>query len=260
MTLRHLATLLLLALLGLAGPGLAYQNPILAPINDPDCIALDGLFHLIEPEGGKQAAHFTYRSSRDLVHWSDPVAILPQPPGTALWQGSYYRDTDGSLYLYYAAVEAGQIKSVRIARAASVTGPFTALGTLVTGAIDPYPLRDPSGRLWLYYKNDLPGQKGIWVQRMDGPATPAPVPATEVLHPAPGGFEDNGYRSVEGPTVILRAGRYFLLYSGGPFSKASYAVGYAVADRPDGPFVRAANNPILSNSTAPGVYSPGVPS
>ena len=94
---------LCLAALALWIPGAApaYVNPILGPINDPDCIRMDGLFRLIEPEGG----YFNYRFSADLIHWSDPQRILQQQPGIALWQGSYYRDTDGQLYLYYAAVD-----------------------------------------------------------------------------------------------------------------------------------------------------------
>jgi beta-xylosidase len=245
-------------LLCLSGRVLAYENPILGPINDPDCIMMDGLFRLIEPEGGAKSAHFNYRTSKDLVHWSDPVPILPQPPGVALWQGSYYRDTDGTLYLYYAAVDRAKAKTVHVARAQDFTGPFTDLGIVAGDAIDPYPLRDPTGQLWLYFKNDAPGQKGIWVQRMADAATPAAAPV-EVLHPQPHTFEDHGYLSVEGPTVILRGGVYFLLYSGGPFGAASYAVGYAHATAPDGPFVRGAGNPILSKAASAQVYSPGVP-
>lgn len=254
-----IAGLLGLALLCLMGPAQAYENPILGPINDPDCILMDGVYHLIEPQGGKTSAHFNYRTSTDLVHWSDPVAILKQPPGTALWQGSYYRDTDGTLYLYYAAVSDDKVKTIHVARAKSFKGPFTDLGVLATGAIDPYPFRDANGSLWLYYKNDLTGQKGIWVQKMDGPAKLSDVPAKEILHPIPYSFEDHGYRSVEGPTVIERAGLYFLLYSGGPFSTQAYAVGYAWSHNPDGPFKRGRNNPIMSVRSTHNVYSPRVP-
>lgn len=248
----------LAALLLLAEPAVAYQNPILGPINDPDCILMDGAYHLIEPEGGKRGGYFNYRTSKDLVHWSDPVPILEQPPGIGLWQGSYFRDTDGKLYLYYAAVDRAKKKTVHVASAADYTGPFTDLGVVADNAIDPYPLRDASGTLWLYYKSDQPGLKSIFAQKMRDPATQA-APAKEILHPQPGTFEDNGYQSVEGPTVIQRAGLYFLIYTGGPFDAKSYAVGYAVSRNPDGPFTRGPNNPILSISQNPGVYSPGVP-
>ena len=253
-----LTRLALLALLW-PSPAPAYVNPILGPINDPDCIRIDGLFHLIEPGGGPKGGYFNYRTSTDLVHWSDPVRILQQPPGVALWQGSFYRDTDGQLYLYYAEVVPNQTKAIHVAAADTFTGPFQDLGVIADNAIDPYPMRDPSGQLWLYYKNTLPDQKSIWVQAMADPATPA-APARQILQPEPGTFEDNGYVSAEGPTVIRRGGYYFLLYSGGPFDQKTYAVGYAVSRNPDGPFRRGPNNPILSITRNPQVYSPGVPS
>lgn len=250
----------MLTVLGLLAPNvaLAYQNPILGPINDPDCMMIDGLYRLIEPEGGKQSGHFNYRTSRDLVHWSDPVAILQQKPGIGLWQGYFFKDSDGKLYLYYAAVDTAKQKTVHVARAADFTGPFTELGVIATNAIDPFLFRDDDGSLWLYFKNDQPGLKSIFVQRMSSAATVAGSPI-EVLHPQAKTFEDSGYVSVEGPTLIKRAGLYFLLYTGGPFSAKSYAVGYAVAKHPDGPFTRGRNNPILANSKSSGVFSPGVP-
>ena len=250
---------LLAVLLVSSLPAAAYENPILPRINDPDCILLDGAYRLIEPEGGTKAGHFAYRTSTDLVHWSDPIPILLQAPGTALWQGSFLRDTDGQLYLYSAAVAPGRLKTIHVARAADFTEPFTDLGVVAQNAIDPFPIRAADGSLWLYYKDDSTGQKGIWAQRMTDPATPALTTAVEILHPRPHTFEDNGYQSVEGPTVIYRAGLYFLLYTGGPFDQTTYAVGYAVSKSPDGPFQRGPNNPILSNSKSPGVYSPGVP-
>ena len=236
----------------------AYENPILDHINDPDCMLIDGMYRLIEPEGGKKEGHFNYRTSRDLLHWSDPVVILRQHPGTGLWQGYFYKDTDGKLYLYYASVGAGQKKTVHVARAADFTGPFTELGVVADDAIDPFLLRDDDGSLWLYFKNDNKGLKSIWVQRMTTPSNVSGAP-TEILHPQPQTFEDSGYVSVEGPSVIKRAGQYFLLYTGGPYGAKSYAVGYAVAQHPDGPFTRGKNNPILANSKSSGVYSPGVP-
>ena len=252
--------LLLLTFLGLfpQGPAWAYQNPILGPINDPDCIMIDGLYRLIEPQGGKQSDHFAYRTSRDLVHWSAPVAILQQPKGIGLWQGYFFKNADGKLYLYYATVDVAKHKTVHVALAADFTGPFTDLGVVAYNAIDPFLLRDDDGSLWLYFKNDQTGLKSIFVQPMSNPSTVSGLPI-EVLHPQPNTFEDDGYLTVEGPSVIKRSGRYFLLYTGGPFGAKSYAVGYAVASTPAGPFQRGPNNPILSNTKSRGVFSPGVP-
>ncbi len=241
-----------------AFPVLAYENPILSAINDPDCIQMNGLYRLIEPEGGGRG-YYNYRTSNDLVHWSDPVRILQQDRGTALWQGSYFRDRDGQLYLYYATVDRDQTKMVHVAKADGFTGSYTDLGIVAQNAIDPFPMRAHDGSLWLYYKNTTEGEKSIWAQRMTNPASVDAGSAAEILHPESQTFEDNGFQSVEGPTVIYRAGLYFLLYTGGPYGDKSYAVGYAVSKDPGGPFERGPNNPILSNTLTPEVYSPGVP-
>ena len=55
--------------------------------------------------------------------------------------------------------------------------------------------------------------------------------------------------------MIKHAGTYYLLYSGSGANTPDYAVGYATASRPTGPFRRAPHNPILHRS--PGVYGPG---
>lgn len=245
MPFRRFMVLMFTLLLGLPDLALAYENPIMTHINDPDVAQMDGAYHLTYPKGHGKGGQYLYSTSRDLVHWSDPVAILQQAPGTSLWQSSYFRDADGQLYFYYTVVTRDRSKAVHVAKAAD--------------AIDPYPMRDANGGLWLYYKNDQKGQKGIWVQKMSDPATPVAGSAKEILHPQANTFEDSGYQSVEGPTVIQRAGLYFLLYTGGPFGAKNYAVGYAVSKSPDGPFTRGKNNPILANSRSPSVFSPGVP-
>lgn len=259
MSIRRIMAMVLVLVLGLPSLASAYENPIMTDINDPDVAQMDGVYHLTYPKGHGDGGQYLYSTSRDLLHWSDPVPILKQDKGTALWQGSFFRDTDGQLYLYYTTVKKGPQKAVHVAKAADFTGPFTDLGVVAPDSIDPFPMRDANGTLWLYYKNDLKGQKGIWVQKMSDPATPVAGSAKEILHPEANTFEDSGYQSVEGPTVIQRAGLYFLIYTGGPFGAKSYAVGYAVSKSPDGPFTRGKNNPILANSRSPSVYSPGVP-
>ena len=51
---------------------------------------------------------------------------------------------------------------------------------------------------------------------------------------------------VEAPWMVRHGGTYYLLYSGGRFSDASYAMGYATASSPTGPFTKALTNPFLA--------------
>jgi hypothetical protein len=59
---------------------------------------------------------------------------------------------------------------------------------------------------------------------------------------------------VENPAPVKRGSTYFLLYSGGAFNGA-YGMGYATSASPTGPFVKAAENPVLAERN--GVLSVG---
>lgn len=50
---------------------------------------------------------------------------------------------------------------------------------------------------------------------------------------------------MEGPTVIKLENKYYLFYSANHFMSPDYAVGYAVADSPTGPWHKNPNNPII---------------
>ncbi|GMA85917.1 hypothetical protein GCM10025868_11670 [Angustibacter aerolatus] len=63
------------------------------------------------------------------------------------------------------------------------------------------------------------------------------------------------WHTLEGPFVVHRGGRYHLFYSGGSWQEPTYGVAHAVADRPDGPWVETAREPLLRS--VPGVVGPG---
>ena len=241
----------------------AYTNPIINNTRDPDCTRFDGAFHLIEPGGGEvDGGFYKYRTSKDLVNWSAVTQIFQRTPGNALWQGYLYKHpADGKIYLYYTK-QTTSGGTIGVASATSPTGTWTDHGRLITatGGIDPYLFRDSDGSLWLYYKNDADGFKNIWVQRLSNPRTKySGYNAKLCVNPQPGTWEDNGYVSAEGPCMRKYDGKYFLLYTGGPYGQFDYAIGYAYGTRPDGPFTKYSGNPIISNVESPNVYSPGVP-
>ncbi len=59
-------------------------------------------------------------------------------------------------------------------------------------------------------------------------------------------------RWTEGSTLFKHAGKYYLMYSGNSFTGDNYAVGYAVSDKPLGPYQKADNNPVLEKNTPTG--------
>lgn len=59
-------------------------------------------------------------------------------------------------------------------------------------------------------------------------------------------------RWTEGSFIFKKGYTYYMMYSANFFGGQNYAVGYATAKSPLGPFVKAANNPVLQKNTASG--------
>jgi beta-xylosidase len=239
----------------------AYINPIITNTRDPDCSHFDGMYYMIEPAGGPtNGGYYKFRSSKDLVNWSADTPLFQQAAGVELWQGHlWHPDGYSNYYLYYAKLVNG-VKSIGVATAPAITGPWTAQADLITGqgAIDPYPYDNSDGTMWIYYKND--SDKCIYVQKLSNPTTRASgYSPKRLIVPQAGTWEDNGYVSAEGPCMRKYSGKFFLLYTGGPYGQYDYAIGYAYSSNPDGPFTKYSGNPIMSNAESPNVYSPGVP-
>ena len=59
-------------------------------------------------------------------------------------------------------------------------------------------------------------------------------------------------RWTEGSFTFKHQNTYYMMYSANHFAGENYAVGYATSKSPLGPFVKAANNPVLQKNTASG--------
>lgn len=59
-------------------------------------------------------------------------------------------------------------------------------------------------------------------------------------------------RWTEGSVTFKHTNRYYIMYSANHFAGENYAVGYATSKSPLGPFVKAANNPVLEKNTTKG--------
>lgn len=64
-------------------------------------------------------------------------------------------------------------------------------------------------------------------------------------------------RYFEGPLMVKHNGKYYLTYSEGKTMDETYEVRYAVGDNPFGPFIEAANSPVLTTDENLDVYGPG---
>ncbi len=221
-----------------------YVNPVIDHLADPSVLFHEGMYYLY-PTGGVAGGYRVY-TSRDLVHW-EPGPAVYRREGARVMAPDVWKDPDsGRFYLYWTVNE-----EVGAAVADSPLGPFEDVRSFVSRAIDGHLFRDEDGRLYLYYVK-FPGFK-ITVQPMKSPTEPQGRPVV-ILQPE-SDWEMRQDKVTEGPWMLKQNQQYYLLYSGTHTKSPDYAIGYAVADSPMGPFRRAVNNPIVRREGH--VFGPG---
>jgi beta-xylosidase len=252
--------LLFAALSGRTSPsGETYTNPVLVQrftisrnspdnfsgilgIGDPSVIFHGGMYYLY-PTGDNYS--YDVYISTDLVTWEKGPKIFTSEKGAVWAPDVFYSDKDGRFYLYYTAQ-----KQIGVAVADRPDGNFVDEGVLITGAIDAHLFND-EGKLFLYYAS-YPGLH-LYVQPMADPLTAEghPVPVIAPTEP----WEKTPYPLTEAPWMLKHKGTYYLLYSGGGADTAEYAIGYATAESPLGPFKKYPANPIVRKGG--GIFGPG---
>ncbi len=228
---------------------------------DPTIYVSDGKYYLTGTGGtGKEASGFSVLVSRDLKTWAPPTGgtdsvyrILTkgdQAFGTeGFWAPQLFHEND-THYLTYTANE-----QTVLTQATSLLGPYRQTEVApIDGTeknIDSYVFKDDDGKYYLYHVRFSKGNY-LWVAEFDlekGSIKPEtlqqcfeqtePWEATPAYESAP---------IMEGPTVIRLKDKYYMFYSANHFRNIDYAVGYAVADSPYGPWVKQADSPIIHRS------------
>lgn len=186
---------------------------------------------------------FYVYESEDLKHWENKGLCLKKQNAVGekwFWapELSYY---NGKFYMVYAAEE-----NLAIAVSEKPIGPFVKLtdGWLRKRTIDGHLLFDDDGSIYLYFV-DLKDGNRIFAGEMSSDLTKIKYECDNVLIEAEKPWETVDCRAAEGPFVIKHNGLYYLSYSVNHTRSEDYAVGYAIPDKPFGPFVKADNNPIL---------------
>ncbi|MEC3878182.1 glycoside hydrolase family 43 protein [Parapedobacter sp. 10938] len=226
---------------------------------DPTIHVENGKYYLTGTGGsGKGASKgFAVLESTDLKTWATPAGtsgpthmILTkgeQAFGTqGFWAPQLFKE-NGTYYLTYTANE-----QTVLTQSPSLLGPYTqAEVALIDGSeknIDSYIFKDNDGKHYLYHVRFDNGNY-LWVAEFDmetGKIKPEtltkcfgqtePWEATPAYESAP---------IMEGPTVIKLKDKYYLFYSANHYLNIDYAVGYAVADSPYGPWIKQSDSPII---------------
>ena len=233
-------------------PARTYRNPIIDRIGpaDPHVIRHEGKFYMYPTTDGKGYDVFV---SEDLVHWEQKPKCFTDRRGGA-WAPDvfHHKNGDGKFYLYYTLNRRGGGKQIGVAVADGPLGPFQDRTNLVDRSIDAHLFQDDDRALYLYY-TEIEGGFKIKVQRMADPLTKKGEPV-EVIRPTVDWERKKG-SVTEGPWMLKHKGLYYLMYSGSGADGPDYAIGYATAKSPLGPFTKYANNPIAKRGN--GVFGPG---
>lgn len=225
--------------------GETYTNPVIDEIGpaDPAVVLFEGTYYLYCT--GDNTSYHVY-TSKDLVHWTKGHRVF-EPGDRNVWAPDVFQDPkDKKFYLYYTVN-----KRIGVAVAERPDGTFVDQATFYRNAIDAHMFCDDDGRYYLYYVQ-LPGFR-IHAQRMKTPLERQGDPV-EIIRPTEPWEKKSGHVT-EGPWMLKHKGTYYLLYSGTGANSLNYAIGYATATNPMGPFVKHAGNPIVQRTDR--AFGPG---
>ena len=203
--------------------------------------------------------------STDLETWEDlPDDALPELPSWVIegktWAPEVTQLEDGSFVMYTTTTNfEPALQCIAVATADSPEGPFEIVGDRMLvcpeddgGAIDASTFLDEDGTRYLLWKNDgnccgLDTWLHIAPLSDDGLSL-AGKETKLVKQDQP--WEGN---LVEAPTLVERDGTYVLMYSANDYGSDKYAIGYATADSPTGPFTKA-EEPLLTTDGSEGRF------
>ena len=252
---------------------LTYQNPLpIKNIGDPFVLrAPDGLYYCYAtsaPDG------FKAWTSPDLVHWQETGYVYQRQPDS--WGESDFWAPEvvfyqGKYFMHYSA-RWGKNQSLRLGVAVSESplGPFVEVANRPMfdfgyAAIDGHVFFDDDGRKYFYYSRDCSEnivagrhESHLYVAELNDDLLTFKREPSLITRPEQDWETRHSaeWRWNEGPFVLKHTGKYYLMYSANFYASHEYAVGYAVADSPAGPFVKATHNPVLA-SPSPEISGPG---
>ncbi len=278
---------------GLAERNLGADRPHLIldrDFPDPFVARFGGVYHAYATGvgvGGKQLNVQQIRSG-NLTRWSEPAEALPMENlpawldrGHAQVWAPEVMQVGGRYLLYFNArhraltrnersdkgVEVHRRHCLGVAVSDRPEGPFQGLADPLVcaefedGVIDAHAFRDGDS-LYLYYKDDgncCGRGSALYVQGLspDGLAVLGPRHKLVENDDSPEKHDDWEWRVVEAPTMVKRAGAYYLFYSGNFFGNRNYAVGYLKCESPRGPCRDQGDNPILWSHKQSPLLGPG---
>lgn len=213
------------------------------PIADPYVLYHNGKYYAY----GTRINGFEVYISEDLKHWrrNESLALPPENSWGTRWFWApevYYVASKNRFYMFYSVDE-----HICVASATKPEGPFVQYEKKPIVAnekgIDTSLFIDDNGTPYLYYVRYV---GGIWVAEMNDDLRSIKTETlTKCISSAEEPWERIQGTIAEGPSVVKKGDTYYLIYSANHFESRDYAVGYATASSPKGPWKKYSGNPIL---------------
>lgn len=227
---------------------------------DPTIILTDGFYYLSGTDDKGGADRFLLFKSQDLKTWEHAGTALKIGDNSfgkwGFWAPQLY-SYNNKWWILYTAEE-----HIAIAEADNVYKPFEqdCIAPLDESCknIDPFLFKDDDGKFYIYHVRINNGNF-LWAAEFDTSTRKIKSDTLTKcfdLSKIWENVENNSYPVMEGPTVIKFNGKYYLFYSANDFRSHNYAVGYAVADSPLGPWKKILDKPIISKEVV-GECGPG---
>lgn len=221
---------------------------------DPTVFFEDGVFYLYGTSGENPDLGFQVYVSKDLNSWR----LSGVNSGFALRKEDVFGDKGfwapqvfkrkGTYYMAYTANE-----EIAIAQATSPLGPFTQTTQRSLPAdvkqIDPFVFFD-GDKAYLYHVRLKKGNR-LYVGELDRDLANIIDGTLHECITAEDKWENTQHVPwpvAEGPRVMQVGDEYVFIYSANDFRNPDYAVGYASAPSPVGPWTKSEANPVLSTS------------
>ena len=212
------------------------------PLADPFILFHDGVYYAY----GTGEPGFRIYTSTDLEHWQKKGKALDIEKcwgNRQFWAPEvYYIKEKDKFFLFYSSEE-----HICVATSDSPEGPFTQdvmKPIREEKGIDTSLFIDDDGTPYLYFVR-FTGGNVIWVAEMTDDLLGIKDETLTECISAVEPWETVDSRVAEGPSVFKVKGQYYLVYSANHTRSQDYAVGYATASSPYGPWKKSSGNPVL---------------
>lgn len=258
-----------MAFLSACTGGKTYQNPVYAgDFPDPYVLRVgegsSAVFYAFSTNAGGENVP-VLRSAGSLAQWQRAGDALPKLPDWAAagrsltWAPSVLARGDRYVLYYTTHAVKADTQCISRAVASQPQGPYSDDSSQplicqvdLGGSIDPSPFVDADGKAYLYWKNDgnsRNAKSSLWVQPLSEDGLSLTGQPTELF------YRDEAWEmpTIEGPSMLLDQGQYFLFYSAGSYDSDNYSMGYATCQSATGPCQKAEGGPwVKSQGTVRG--------